>query len=277
MSRLVGALTLALAIALAAAGCGSSGDASTLTERQVVDRASPSTVYTTSKVAGDAVAGTGVVYDAAQGLVLTSAHSVWGASEIEVLTSNGLAAHAVIAARDGCDDLAVLALHPRLAGLISVSLATNHDLHAGDHVTALGYVPGGSPSKPVLSATEGAVSAVGISFRPDMHFPALSSLVQHQAPVAPSSSGGPLLNDRGELIGLNVSLPTDKSRASYATSSEQLTRRLGKNFRRGARGFYSKRNSRSQCHHDLEAFTHELHPRYKPGGHGHAAPHMRHM
>jgi hypothetical protein len=72
-----------------------------------------------ARVGGDAVRSSGVVMDADKGLVLTTAHSVWGATSLRLTTGVGVL-HARIVARAPCSDLALLELQPRIPGLVEL-------------------------------------------------------------------------------------------------------------------------------------------------------------
>ena len=71
-----------------------------------------------ARIGGDRVSSAGIVLDADRGLVLASAHPLWGATSLKVTT--GLAVlHGRIVARDACDDLALVEVQPRLPGLVA--------------------------------------------------------------------------------------------------------------------------------------------------------------
>jgi hypothetical protein len=72
-----------------------------------------------ARVGGDAVRSSGAVIDADKGLVLTSAHSVWGATSLRLTTGVGVL-HARIVARAPCSDIAVLEMQPRIPGLTAL-------------------------------------------------------------------------------------------------------------------------------------------------------------
>src|SRR5687768_6668380 len=103
------------------AGCGGSSAA----PEQRAAAAAPAqrldlgVVAVTARVGGDREHSAGVVVDTERGLILTTAHGVWGARSLKVAT--GIAVlHGRIVARDTCDDLAVLETQPRLPGLVAV-------------------------------------------------------------------------------------------------------------------------------------------------------------
>ena len=77
-----------------------------------------------ARIGGDPVLSSGVVIDADQGLVLTSAHTVWGATELRLATHVGML-HGRVVARAACSDLALLETEPRIpASLAELSGST---------------------------------------------------------------------------------------------------------------------------------------------------------
>jgi len=114
-------LTVLCAALAVAVGCGGSSKprpAGDPRERQL----SLSVVAIEARVGGDTVRSSGSVIDARRGLVLTSAHSVWGATALKVMTGLGVL-HGRVVARAPCDDLALLEMQPRVPGLASVPAA----------------------------------------------------------------------------------------------------------------------------------------------------------
>ena len=76
-----------------------------------------------ARIGGDLVQSSGVVIDADAGLVLTSAHSIWGATELRLATHVGML-HGRIVARAPCTDIALLETQPRIPGLAALSGTT---------------------------------------------------------------------------------------------------------------------------------------------------------
>jgi S1-C subfamily serine protease len=149
--------------------------------------------------------GSGIVVDARRGMVLTNAHVVSGQTSINV-TVNGEELNAAVLGQAPCEDLAVLELRPRPSGLKGAELGTTRNLRAGDHVTALGY-PGAFEQELTerkLQATDGTVSSGVTSGSLGDALPQYPALIQHQAPISPGNSGGPLFNDRGQVVGVNA-------------------------------------------------------------------------
>jgi S1-C subfamily serine protease len=145
-------------------------------------------------------AGTGVIISA-DGLVVTNAHVVNGATSIKVtLPNNGGTHTATIVGINTSEDLAVI----KVAGASNLKAATfaNSDTAAvGDSVlavgNALGY--GGAPT-----VTEGILSAKGRSLSGTSDN--LTGLLQTDAAINPGNSGGPLVDATGKVIGINVAV-----------------------------------------------------------------------
>jgi hypothetical protein len=88
-----------------------------------------------ARVGGDLVRSSGTVIDADAGLVLTAAHSIWGATALRLSTGVGLL-HGRIVARAPCTDIALIETQPRIPGLAALT-GTAHDATAGDALTAV--------------------------------------------------------------------------------------------------------------------------------------------
>lgn len=147
--------------------------------------------------------GSGIVIDR-QGHVLTNAHVVAGAAEPWVAVSDGRRAPAPVRAADEFTDLAVLAGPPGLAPGVA-ELADSSRLVLGQRVIAVGSVLGEYTD----SVTTGVVSGLGRTLRVD-GLRALEGLIQTDAAINRGSSGGPLVNLQGQVVGLNTILVTDQ-------------------------------------------------------------------
>jgi S1-C subfamily serine protease len=197
----VGAGALALAVCAGAAGCG----ADELSQPELIEKVKRSTVRLTGKYADGRSGGTGVVIDAKRGQVLTNAHVVAGLTSLRAQIEGSPPTAARIDAQAPCEDLAIVTLRPPPDDLEELKLAGPNAVKSGEHVTAVGY-PASLNERPSEKAvsTEGSVSAVDIQGEPSDDLPRYPSLIQHQAPLNPGNSGGPLVNDKGELVGINT-------------------------------------------------------------------------
>jgi serine protease Do len=126
------------------------------------------------------------------GLVLTNAHVVKGASEVVVKLTDRREFRAKVLGADAKTDVAVLKIDAR--NLPTVRLGSTRDLQVGEWVLAIG-----SPFGFENSVTAGVVSAKGRSLPDDSLVP----FIQTDVAVNPGNSGGPLFNARGEVVGIN--------------------------------------------------------------------------
>ena len=128
----------AIAVLAATSGCGGAHDEGSRPAAATppAARLDLGVVAVTARVGGDRVESAGVVLDSGRGLILTTAHDVWGARSLKV--STGIAVlHGRIVARDACDDLAVLETQPRLPGLVAVRPSSDGALLGGRPIVAV--------------------------------------------------------------------------------------------------------------------------------------------
>ena len=146
--------------------------------------------------------GTGVIVNA-NGTILTALHVVDGADAVKVTYADGTEAAAVVAGADAKHDIA--ALTPAKLPETVVPAVLGGALAVGDDVVAVG-----NPLRLTASTTSGVVSGLDrvLSRGNSGDIP---GLIQFDAAVNPGSSGGPLINDRGQVAGIVVALanPTD--------------------------------------------------------------------
>lgn len=137
--------------------------------------------------------GSGVVVDANKGYVLTNNHVVEGADDISVTIADGKTVKAKLIGTDPDTDLAVLQIPA--AKLTALPLADSSQLRVGDFVVAIG-----EPFGLGQTVTSGIVSALG---RSGLRGSGYQNFIQTDASINPGNSGGPLVNLRGELVGIN--------------------------------------------------------------------------
>ena len=140
--------------------------------------------------------GTGVVI-LQNGTVLTSLHVVAGASRVRVQFAEGLESEARIVAAQPENDLAVLRVDTLPDDLAVATMGSAKVLVPGDTVVAVGFPFGIGPS-----VSSGVVSGLGREYRSPQGERILGNLIQFDAAVNPGSSGGPLVNAAGELVGI---------------------------------------------------------------------------
>lgn len=219
----------ALAAAAAMAACGNGGAGSTITTENVAADAKPSMLLISGRRLNIPVTGTAFVYDLKGKFAATTASAVAGVDEMTV--SNGGATTPIPVRVQGtapCEDVAVLGLRAKdnasLAGLESLSLGESSKLKQGNPVVALGF--GGdfkAPEQTGLSSSDGTVSdptVEGKQIAPDL--PQFPSLIRDSATLEPSLSGGPLLDEGGEAVGMLVASDLAERTPSYAIPAQRL-------------------------------------------------------
>jgi S1-C subfamily serine protease len=142
-------------------------------------------------------AGSGFVI-APDGYVLTNSHVVRDAPRIDVTFMNGDRRKAGLIGLDESTDLAVVCVNA--SGLPCASLGESAGLRVGQLVIAAGN-PYGFQS----TVSTGVVSALGRSLR-TRQGRLIENVIQHTAPLNPGNSGGPLLDSRGRVIGINTAI-----------------------------------------------------------------------
>lgn len=141
--------------------------------------------------------GSGFIYDAEKGYIVTNNHVIEGASEIMVTLYDGSNVKARLVGGDTRTDLAVIQIDDT-KNLRSAPIGDSNGLRVGEPVIAIGN-PGGQAF--ANSLTQGIVSAVNrfLELRGEASF----NLIQTDAAINPGNSGGPLVNFSGQVIGIN--------------------------------------------------------------------------
>ncbi len=141
-------------------------------------------------------AGSGVIFDARQGYIVTNAHVVENATEITVTLQDGRDLKADVIGSDQPSDVAVLKVPAE--GLSQIPLGDSSRLEVGDFVVAIG-----NPFGLQHTVTSGIVSGLSrTGINPDSY----EDFIQTDASINPGNSGGALVNLRGELIGINTEI-----------------------------------------------------------------------
>ncbi|GAA2589500.1 S1C family serine protease [Actinomadura fulvescens] len=161
-------------------------------------------IFTEQGLRGSGAAGTGIVIDPS-GLVLTNNHVIQGATEIRGTNiDNRRTYRARVLGYQKSGDIALIRL-TGAAGLKPAVLDTGGDVRRGDVVTAVGNAggKGGTPEvvTGTVTATDRQITATDQS---DGSTERLSGLIETNAPIKPGDSGGPLLDTRGRVIGMNT-------------------------------------------------------------------------
>jgi len=176
--------------------------AQTLTSAAAIyQQAAPGVVTITTEVAGrfgrvGEGTGSGIVLDN-NGDILTNAHVIAGANQIQVTFNDGRTLAATLVNSNSSADLAVVRVSAAASSLHPLTLGNSDNVQVGDQVYAIG-----APFGLAESMTAGIVSGL------NRHNAAsgLSGLIQTDAPINPGNSGGALLNTQGQVIGINDSI-----------------------------------------------------------------------
>ena len=170
--------------------------------------------------------GSGFVVDK-DGTIITNAHVVDGASKVTVsFEEGGDAIDADVKGVDDDADIAVLKINPEGRNLTVLPLGDSSKLSVGDPVVAIG-----NPFGLQRTVTTGIVSALQRQVDAPSGFP-ISDVIQTDASINPGNSGGPLLNAKGEVIGINSQIATGGGQGSvgigFAVPIDQAKRELPK-------------------------------------------------
>jgi serine protease Do len=141
--------------------------------------------------------GSGFIIDA-NGIILTNNHVVNGADEVKVRLHDGRELLATEVKTDPRTDVAIVRVDA--TGLKPLRMGDSHATQVGDWVLAIG-----SPFGLDMSVTAGIISAKGRSNR----ITERADFLQTDAAINPGNSGGPLINLRGEVIGINTAIATE--------------------------------------------------------------------
>ncbi len=178
-----------------------------LSAQDVYRKASPAVVYVEAEGDNERFSGSGVIIDA-NGLIVTNAHVVEGARQVTVELADGrkFSAKVVSEGDPDCLDLALLKI--QATKLPTVSFAAANSVRKGQDAFAIGYPKGVKPS----SITRGGISNV-FSDRGE---------IQTDTTLNHGNSGGALLNDRGELVGINTRGETDAAQMNTAIAADRV-------------------------------------------------------
>ncbi len=143
-------------------------------------------------------AGSGVIVDAGDGIVVTNNHVIARADEVQVSLLDGRSYEAEVLGTDPDLDIAILQIDAN--ELTQVAIADSNDLEVGDFVVAIG-----NPFGLGQTVTTGVVSALG---RSGVGIVGYENFIQTDASINPGNSGGALVNLQGELVGINTAIIT---------------------------------------------------------------------
>lgn len=161
--------------------------------------------------------GSGFVFDA-DGHIITNYHVVEEATEIDVVLYDGTIFEVSVIGSSKLNDIAVLKLEEEL-GLEPLKLADSDDVATGDPVMVIG-----NPFGLTRTVASGIINQEARFLIPGLENYMVANLIQYSAASYPGNSGGPLLNSRGEVIGLVTARFLVAEEINYAVSSNKVSR-----------------------------------------------------
>ena len=157
-----------------------------------------------------ASSGSGVIIDDA-GDILTSLHVVQNAGTLTVVFADGSESAAVIISEVAASDIAALRPANTPAQLTPATLGNPSSLHIGDDAIVVG-----NPFNLTRSLSTGVISGLDRSVQVPNQNRSLSGLIQFDAAVNPGSSGGPLVNRDGEVVGIVTGLVNPTGQPAFS-------------------------------------------------------------
>jgi serine protease Do len=160
--------------------------------------------------------GSGFIIDR-NGIVVTNAHVIEGASRITVTLLGGRELDADVLGSDRDADIAVLKV--KASNLLALPLGRSSDLMPGETVIAIG-----NPFGLSNTVTTGVLSAVGRTVPSERGERLFTDFLQTDASINPGNSGGPLVNIGGDVIGINTAIIQGASGIGFAIPADRARR-----------------------------------------------------
>jgi len=246
--------------AIVAGGCGGGSAGSAAPRATAQQRMDFAVVGIESRIGGDRVLGSGFVIDGPRGLVLTAAHTVWGARSLKLATGLGVL-HGRIVARAPCDDLAVLEVYPRIPGLAPLPSAPAGSAGSqllrslGRRHTSPDAESAALASIPVRATAKAPISSGGI--------PLPTTGIPLDSPLVPEISGGPVVDQAGRLVGMAQAMNAPRfDGPAVAVPWSEIRLRLAQ-LKPGARSVYVGWAQQYRCVGRQDAYARKMHPAYR--------------
>jgi S1-C subfamily serine protease len=169
------------------------------------------------------VQGSGFVYDYDNlTVIITNYHVIEGATSITVEFNNGNTYTAETLGSDKYSDLAVLSVDAPSTEFRPLQIASSSTLSVGDYVIAIG-----NPYGLVGSMTTGIISALGRTITESTSNYAIADVIQTSTPINSGNSGGPLLNEHGQVAGITTAIVSGSTGLGFAIPSNTILREIG--------------------------------------------------
>ncbi len=169
------------------------------------------------------VQGSGFVYDfAGQEVLITNYHVVEGTIDVTATFADGNGYGAKVLGSDPYEDLAVLSTDAPITEMKPLEIVSSSTLEVGDPVIAVG-----SPYGLAGSMTSGIISALGRAITEDTTsgYP-IASVIQTSTPINAGNSGGPLLNYKGQVVGITTAIVSSSQGLGFAVPSNTILREV---------------------------------------------------
>jgi putative serine protease PepD len=177
----------------------------TLSASEVYSDDSPGVVSIKATSTEGADEGTGIVLNQ-KGLILTNDHVVENGTSLSIKTASGTTRAATLVGQEANNDLALIRVNPEGLNLKPLKMASSKELQVGDQVYAIG-----NPYGLEETLTRGIVSGLNRQIQaPDGA--TIAGVIQTDAALNPGNSGGPLINQQGEVVGINSQIASDAAR-----------------------------------------------------------------
>jgi S1-C subfamily serine protease len=198
-----------------------------------------------ARIGDDAVRSSGIVIDGNAGLVVTTAHSVWGARSLKLATQLGVL-HGRIVARAPCDDVAVIEAYPRIPGLVAPAPAPSAGPAAGQLLRSVG--------RRRVDLDAAGFGFLSIPVRATG--PATGGMTALDAPLVPEVSGGAVLDEADRLVGMAIARESGAGGSLPWATIRQRLRQL----RPGPREVYVGWRDQYRCASAMRRYAQAHHP-----------------
>jgi S1-C subfamily serine protease len=263
--RQVGVIVLAMALAISGflvlVGWPGGGASSAAQSSSLRDRLNLGVVAVDARIGSDRVRSSGVVIDSRAGIVLTSAYTVWGATSLRLTTGLGILYGRPVA-RAPCAGIALVEIQPRIPGLQALAPREGGAPPASELLSAVGR-RGAHPDVGSNSLLTIPIRSTGTvpeaTYQPGL--PPLARPLRLDAAVVPESSGGPVVDADGRLVGIAMPTSGGDERGLVVPWSE-IKARLDE-LTLDKHRIYVGWRDQYRCAPQLHAYAEREHPGYK--------------